>query len=475
MTTKPIDGPGPSQEGSTSASPLLHTDGTRLRDGAGAPVRLKGFGLGGWLNMENFITGYPANESMMRAAMVDVLGADRADLFFDRLLTVFFTPADARLLVESGLNSLRLPLNYRHLEDDARPFEIIDGGFRHLDRVIDICAAAGIYTIIDLHALPGAQNHHWHSDNPTHLPLLWQHPHFQERAMHLWEVIADRYKDNPWVAGYNPMNEPADQTRARVGPFSRRLVDAIRAVDPRHTIFLDGNTYSTEFDVFGEPWDNTVYTCHDYAGPGLGDGGRYPGTSRGVWVDRAAVEARFLARTEFSRRTNTPIWVGEFGPIYTGDPEIDEERQQLLADQLDIYRRYDASWALWTYKDIGPQGIATLAPASPYGRLTAEHVAKKKRLGVDKWGTTGREMSHVTGPVTDLIAREFPGFDPYPWGAADWTRTLLMNITMAQPMVGEYAALFAGLDDSELLALADSFALANCDVRDWLVQTLKAG
>jgi endoglucanase len=458
-----------------SESPFLQVRGSRLIDGAGTPVRLKGFGLGGWLNMENFITGYPANESMMRAAVTDVLGADRAELFFDRLLTVFFTEADAALLVEAGLNLLRLPVNYRHLEDDARPFEIVEDGFRHLDRVIDLCAARGIYTIIDLHALPGSQNHHWHSDNPTHIPLLWQHPHFQDRSVHLWEVIADRYKDNPWVAGYNPMNEPADQTRQLVGPFSRRLVEAIRAVDPMHAIFLDGNTYSTEFDVFDEPWDNTVYTCHDYAGPGLGDGGRYPGTSRGTWVDRDAVEAKFLQRTEFSRRTNTPIWVGEFGPIYTGDPAIDEERRQLLADQLEIYRRYDASWALWTYKDIGPQGIATVSPESPYGRLIADHVAKKKRLGVDKWATTGREMADVTGPVTDLITREFPGFDPYPWGPADWTRLLLMNITMAQPMVGEYAALFRGLDDGELLALADSFALATCDIRGWLVQTLSAG
>ena len=32
-------------------------------------------GLGGWMNMENFITGYPANESAMREAVAAVLGA----------------------------------------------------------------------------------------------------------------------------------------------------------------------------------------------------------------------------------------------------------------------------------------------------------------------------------------------------------------------------------------------------------------
>ena len=170
-----------------------------------------------------------------------------------------------------------------------------------------------IYTVLDLHALPGWQNHHWHSDNPTNQALLWQHPHFQDRVVHLWEVFARRYRDNPWVAGYNPINEPADESRAVVGPFYARLVEAIRAVDPRHTLFLDGNTYSTEFDIFDdEPTDNTVYVCHDYVAAGLGrEGGGYPG--------RAAIERKFLARSDYARRTGTPIWVGEFGPIYTGD------------------------------------------------------------------------------------------------------------------------------------------------------------
>ena len=43
-----------------------------------------------------------------------------------------------------------------------------------------------------------------------------------------------------------------------------------------------------------------------------------------------------------------------------------------------------------------------------------------------------------------------------------------MNITFAQPLVHEYAELFRGLGDDELGALADSFAFANCAVRETL-------
>ncbi len=452
----------------------MRTRGTEILDVHGQPIRLRGVCLGGWLNMENFITGYAANESMMRAAVRRQLGDERYELFFEHLLTNFFGEADAAFLAEAGINSVRIPVNYRHLEDDAEPMVIKTDGFRHLDRVIDALARHGIASIVDLHALPGSQNQHWHSDNSTHMALFWQHRHFQDRVVNLWEALAEHYRDNVWVAGYNLINEPADESREVIGPFYSRLVDAIRAVDPHHTLYVDGNTYATEFDMFREPWDNTVYTCHDYVAAGLGRGGPYPGETDGVYIDRDAAEEKFLRRTAYARRTGTPLYVGEFGPIYTGDPERDRQRYQILADQLEIYRRYDVGWALWMYKDIGRQGLVSVRGDSPYRRLFGDFVAKKDRLGADQWGSTGEGPKDVTQPVQDLIAREFPEFDPYPWGRFDWVRTLLLNLTFAQPLVDEYARLFKGLDESELIALAESFSFANCEIREPLRQQIEA-
>ncbi len=51
---------------------------------------------------------------------------------------------------------------------------------------------------------------------------------------------------------------------------------------------------------------------------------------------------------------------------------------------------------------------------------------------------------------------------------------LMLNITVAQPLAYEYAELFRGLDDSELVALADSFALASCERRTALLEQLRA-
>ena len=132
----------------------LRTSGPDVVAPDGTPVRLRGVGLGGWLNMENFITGYPATESAHRKAMREALGERRYELFFDSFLTHFFGPQDAAFIASLGMNCVRIPVNYRHWEDDARPFEFDPRGFAHLDRAIEACAAAGLYTVIDLHAVP---------------------------------------------------------------------------------------------------------------------------------------------------------------------------------------------------------------------------------------------------------------------------------------------------------------------------------
>src|SRR3954452_17122795 len=97
---------------------LLSTDGSRITNREGSSIVLRGFGLGGWMNMENFITGYPANEQAQREALRAVLGQEKYDIFFDRFLEYFFGADDARFIQSLGLNLLRLPVNYRHFEDD---------------------------------------------------------------------------------------------------------------------------------------------------------------------------------------------------------------------------------------------------------------------------------------------------------------------------------------------------------------------
>ena len=82
---------------------VIRTSGSSFIGPDGEPLILRGVCLGGWLNMENFITGYSGNESLMRTEVRRVIGDDRAERFFDRLLSRFFDEADAAFLGEAGL------------------------------------------------------------------------------------------------------------------------------------------------------------------------------------------------------------------------------------------------------------------------------------------------------------------------------------------------------------------------------------
>ena len=327
--------------------------------------------------------------------------------------------------------------------------------------------------MIDLHAVPGCQNQHWHSDNPTHVAAFWQHPHFQDRVVHLWQALRRALSRRAVGRGLQPAQRARATPAARSsGPFHDRLVGAVREIDPDHIVFVDGNTYSTDFSMFAEPYENAVYACHDYARAGMAFGGPYPGETQGQWIDRDFLEEKFLERSRYQRETGTPIWVGEFGPVYTGDPERDEQRYQILSDQLEIYDRHGAGWSIWTYKDVGLQGLVHAAPDSAYMQRFGALIAKKARLGIDSWGSTDQEVPEVVEPIHELSPASSPAGRPTRGARARPTDDLVRHVLFAQAMLTEYAERFRDLGDDDLDELADSFALARCVTRTRLCELL---
>lgn len=412
--------------------------------------------------MEGFITGHPATEEGQRQAVLQVLGPDLGTRFFECFLEAFFGEADAAYLASVGLNAVRVAVNHRRLP----------AGYHHLDRVIADCAKHGIYTIIDLHAAPGWQNPDWHSDNPTHIALLWRERDFQDATVELWEAIASRYRGNPWVAGYNLLNEPAAPSGEILEKFYQRLCRAVRAIDPDHVVFLDGNRFSADFSGFGDPLPNAVYAIHYYARPGFVDGGPYPGETGGRHYDRAVLEQAWAQRTEYMRRHGVPVWLGEFGPVYTGAGDSDDGRHRLLRDQLEIAEAAGAGWSLWTYKDLGLQGLVHVRPDSPWMKRLAGFLDKKARLGVDPWAGHDGGMRPLLAPLEAAYAREFPGHEPAPFGSRWMIHRLVRHILFAEPLLAEYAQCFAGLAESELDALMGSFRFESCVRRERLAGLL---
>lgn len=128
--------------------------------------------------------------------------------------------------------------------------------------------------------------------------------------------------------------------------FYLRIHSAIRAVDPLHIIFLDGNTWASDFSHFGDAhknWENTSYSIHDYSGYG------FP-ASHEIYVgneqQRERLQKTYEKKREWMDERGLCVWNGEWGPVYArkqfegeATEKINESRYHVLKDQLDIYSK----------------------------------------------------------------------------------------------------------------------------------------
>ncbi len=467
---------------------MLRVRGTEIVNAEGKSIRLRGFGVGGWMNSENFINGYPGFESGLRAALADELGPLKAEFFWERLLDYFFAEEDIRLMKELGCTVVRLPLNYRHFENDAAPGVWLEKGFNRLNQVLAWCRKHNLYAILDLHAVPGWQDPDWHSDNYGRLTLLWSHKQFQDRFIALWEEFARRYRTETVVAGYNIMNEPV--TGAPWGFFGfpykpnwealnllyRRTVDAIRKIDAEHIIFLEGDKFSVLFSGMDAPFaKNLVYSGHNYIQPCLGIG-RYPGEFNGSYWDKKTIAANFAEQegTRFCRQHGVPLWVGEFGAAFDGNPEEVPDRLRALADQISVLEEAQVHWTIWTWKDMGMMGLATVDPDSDYARTVAPILTAKRELGTDCWVANQPQTSvqQKTADLADTILSRLPetGVDRHQF-CFFVKQSILSNFTGAF-LHSLYARCFRGMNETQIDRVLQSFSLARCRINTNLKQLL---
>ncbi len=470
---------------------MLQVKNGRISDGAGKPIQLRGTCVGGWMNMENFINGYPGSEVGIRAAVANVLGASKADFFFNRMLDYLLAEEDIKFLKECGSTVVRLPLNYRQFEDDKKPFVYKDEAFARLDRMLGWCEKYGLYAILDLHAVQGWQNTDWHCDNDSAHTMIWDQPHFVDRFVAIWEEFARRYNGRAVVAGYDVMNEPlcnAPRGRmttvsrykpdwSKINPVFHRVVDAIRKYDPHHIIFLEGDYFSTLFEGFEAPYDpNLAYSSHNYTESGFGPG-PYPGVFNGTYWDRDKQLEIFLSQegTKFTKKHNVPLWAGEFGSVYNGAPEEIPDRLRALDDQLDIFETHNTHWTTWTYKDVGVMGWVTLDPESDYMQIVKRNLEAKRLLDTDQWMGWLPETPAKT-MIRNLAdyARQTIGDDEIEAEAAyAYLKQRALSGFVGSLMQPSYAKLFQGMTEERIDQVMASFDFKNCVKNEGLLAVLK--
>ena len=315
----------------------LKTEGKKIVDGNGNEVLLRGYAPGGWLLIEGYMMhetdGSIGAQHQIKSNLVSLMGAEKTEEFFKKWRENHFTKRDVDSLASWGFNSIRVPLHYNLFtlpiqeEPTAGENTWLEEGFSIVDNVLDWAKPHNMYVILDLHAAPGGQGRNTDiSDYDPNKPSLWESEQNKSKTVALWRKIAERYKDNEWIGGYDLLNETNwDLPEGKdLKDLFVRITNAIREVDDKHIIIIEGNDYANNFTGLLPPWDdNMAYSFHKY------------------WNSTNEDDLNWIL--PIREQYDVPLWMGESG----------ENSNTWYTDAVSLFENNNVGWAWWAMKKIG--------------------------------------------------------------------------------------------------------------------------
>lgn len=315
----------------------LKAEGKKIVNSSGEEVLLRGIGPGGWQVMEGYMmntSGVAGAQHEIKEKLIDLMGETNTETFFSKWRENHFTKQDVDSMAAWGYNSIRIPMHYNlftlPIEDEPVAGENtwIETGFELIDDVLEWSAPHNIYVILDMHATPGGQGRGSEiNDYDPDKPSLWESQENRDKLVALWTRIADRYKDNEWIGGYDLINEThwdlGDQN-ALLREIYEDITTGIRGVGDNHILYIEGNSYANDHRGLLPVWDdNLVYSFHKY------------------WSFNNDNDVDWIL--PLREQNNVPLWMGESG----------ENSNTWFTDAISLFENNDIGWAWWTVRKIG--------------------------------------------------------------------------------------------------------------------------
>lgn len=380
---------------------------------------LKGVNLGGWLLMEGYILHSRNIAEHKFKKSFKKVNESQALLEFERLFREnFIQKEDFKRIASFGAKIIRLPFNARLIEE--KPFSYNTKNFIYLDRAFQWAKDCSLKIILDLHAACGAQNCDWHSDSAG-AALLWEKDSYRQRTYKLWEVIAERYRQDPSLYAYDILNEPVlgNKNIGILKEFYKNCIRHIRCIDKRTIIYLEGALWAQEIN-FLEPLldDNIGVSIHAYQPLNFvfnfSPFQKYPGKIDGALWNKKRLFEHLKPYHEFALKNKVRMFAGEFGINWRGGYYGETA---WLNDMLDIFDDFGFDYTYWTYKAIAnnvfPDGIYQYIPNNKfiqregplYGWETYIPLWKKNKNDIVKfWDTKNYTLNK---PLNQILKKHF--------------------------------------------------------------------
>lgn len=342
---------------------FLHRDGQKIVDGSGKNIILRGLGVGGWMVQEGYMLktdGFAGTQFKIKSKIEELIGTEATNEFYKAYLKKGITKRDVDSLASWGFNSVRLPMHYNlytlpiEKETVAGQNTWLEEGFKMTDDLLKWCEANKMYLILDLHAAPGGQGMDANiSDYDTSKPSLWESDANKKKMVALWVKLAERYKDNPWIGGYDIINEPNwnfsgtnkngcdEKLNAPLRALQLEITKAIRTVDKNHLVIIEGNCWGNNYSGMFPLWDeNLALSFHKYWN----------------YNDQASIQDIVNLRKEH----NVPIWMGEGG----------ENSNVWFTESISLLEKNNIGWAFWPMKKVeNIAGVTSVTKNADYQKL----------------------------------------------------------------------------------------------------------
>lgn len=309
------------------------------------PILLKGINLGNWLVPEGYMFHFSKINSpqFIYFFFNTLIGPEDANKFWEDFRKNYITREDIHFIKSLGFNSVRIPFNYRLFITDYPYYELKGVGYELLDSVIKWCKQENLYVILDMHCAPGGQTGD-NIDDSYGYPYLFDSPLAQEHTVKIWKRLAEIYKDEEIIIGYDLLNEPiahyfdTERLKPLLEPLYIKITTAIREVDSNHIIFLGGAIWDSDFSIFNKPFDDKlVYTFHKY------------------WTEPTLDVIQ--SYIDFRDKYNVPIWLGESG----------ENTNEWINDFRKVLEKNNIGWCFWPYKKLdSDRGVVSIKQPEDY-------------------------------------------------------------------------------------------------------------
>ena len=356
---------------------FLKADGQRIVNEKGENVLLRGIGLGGWMLQEPYmfqLSDVARTQTEIKSKISDLIGQKNCDEFYTRYLNNMITEKDVDALKKWGFNSIRLPMHYNlfTLPVEKEPIEgqntWLKTGFRLTDNLLSWCKKYKIYLILDLHAAPGGQgNDRPIADVDTLKPSLWESEANQKKTIALWKKLAERYKDEEWIGGYDLINETNYKLEGNITlkNLFATLTKEIRNIDKKHIIFIEGNQFANDYIGLTPPWDkNMIYSFHKYWNP----------------TTVETIQKYLVMREEY----NVPFWMGESG----------ENNNEWFRAAVNLFETNNIGWSWWTIKKIGSESsLMTISKPVGYQKIIEYWAGKGPKPTIEEAKKTLMELA----------------------------------------------------------------------------------